>query len=98
MKKALILFLIATFLISISGCASRTEYDKLVDEKTALEEKTEELSLKETELRDEISSRQKEIKSLRDELRGAKRKIRSLEKELTKLEEIKSEPVESKVE
>ena len=99
MKKALILFLVATFLISISGCTSRTEYDKLVDEKTALEKKTEELSSKEIELKDEISSRQKEIKSLRDELREAKRKIKSLQKELTKLEkseaeseEIKSEP------
>ena len=92
MKKALILFLVAAFLISISGCASRTEYDKLVDEKTALEKKTEKLSSKEIELKDEISSRQKEIRGLRDELREAKREIRSLERELTKLEVSEVEP------
>ncbi len=96
MKKALILFLAAAFLISVSGCVGKTQYDKLVDEKTALEKKSEDLSSKEVELRDEISSRQKEIKDLRNELKEAKVKIRSLEREITKVEkseEVKSEPV-----
>ncbi len=90
MKRVLILFLVAAFLISVWGCVAKTKYDGLLEEKAALEKKSEELSAKETELRSEITTRQKDIRGLRMELKQAKTSIRSLERKIAE-EKAKSE-------
>ena len=84
MKRILTLFLIITFLISISGCVAKTKHEKLLEEKLTVEKKCEELSAKEKELRVEISARQNDIRNLRAELKKAKTEIRDLDMELSK--------------
>lgn len=96
MKRALILFFVAAFLISVSGCRTKSEYDKLAEEKRVVDKKYEQLSLKEASLREENSARQKEIKSLDAELKKAKAKIGDLEKKLT-VSKAKTRDLEKKI-
>lgn len=91
MKRALILFLVAAFLISVWGCTPKSEYQKLLDEKTAVERKCSDLTAKNTSLNDEITARKNESKALGVELRKAQATVKNLEKELTKLKAEKAE-------
>ena len=84
MKRVSVLFLIAIFVVSISGCVGRTQHAKLLQEKKAVEKKCEELLVREKGLKDEIYARQDDIKGLRTELKKAKAQIRDLDMELAK--------------
>lgn len=82
MKRILALFLIATFLVSASGCASKTEYDRLIDQKAAVEKKVQTLAVEKENLRQTIASRDMQIKDLANKLKSAEAKVRSIEAEL----------------
>ena len=85
MKKVLVLFLIAAFLTTVSGCTPKSEYDKLLDEKAGIAKKCKELSSDRTQLNQTISARQMEIKDLRNDLRNANAKIKNLQRGLAKV-------------
>ena len=62
MKRVLVLCLIAAFLVSVSGCAAKSEYDKLLAEKAAVQSKCNELSSAKVHLESQLTAKQKEIK------------------------------------
>ena len=82
MRKILILCLVALFALSVSGCSSKTEYDKLFDEKEALVKKIASISSEKTDLAKTIVSRDMEIRDLKSELKTVNSKLSVLEKEL----------------
>jgi len=85
MKKFLLLFLAVALVISVTGCSSKTEYDKLLDEKKELVKKqanlvTEKLALKKT-----IGSREMEVKDLQTKLKLEQATSKALKAELKKI-------------
>jgi len=85
MKRIVVLFLIAAFIISVSGCAAKSEYDKLLDEKASVQKKCDDLLSKNVQLRLTISTRGMEIKDLKSELKSREAEVRDLRKDLTKV-------------
>ena len=84
MKRIMALFLVMVFLVSVVGCAPKSEYDKLRDAKTALEKKSEKLSSQAADLKTDLTAQQKAVASLEGELKRANAKVTSLANELKK--------------
>ena len=82
MKKVLILFLAGAFLFSLAGCTPKSEYDKLLDEKAAVQRKLDDMSSKKVNLDTEVAARKKEIKELKTQVSTLNTKSSSLEKQL----------------
>ncbi len=89
MRRILALALITVFILSVAGCASKTEYDKLIEQKAAVEKKILTLSADVDTHKKTIAARDMELRDLRSSLRAAEAKARSLEAEVAK-----SKPVE----
>ena len=85
MRRVLALVLITVFVLSVAGCASKTEYDKLVDQKAAVEKKVSDLSADIVTHKKTIAARDMELKDLRNSLKAAEIKARNLEAEAAKL-------------
>lgn len=88
MKRAFILLVAISFLITAAGCAPKSKYEKLLNEKIALEKKCEQVTTERERLKEEVAGRQGEIADLSGQLRETKAKVRSLDDELTKAKEI----------
>ena len=84
MKRALALFLVALFLVSVAGCTPKSEYDKLLVEKASVQKKCDELSSVKVNLEGQLTAKQKEIRKLSDELKQAEAKLNEVTKELKK--------------
>ncbi|MGB2706148.1 MAG: hypothetical protein WBC74_04775 [Candidatus Omnitrophota bacterium] len=84
MKRVLALFLVALFLVSVAGCAPKSEYDKLLSEKSAIQKKCDELSSHKVRLENLVASKEKETKKLGEDLKKARTRANALEKELAK--------------
>ena len=84
MKKVLILFVAALLVRSAAGCAQKSKFDKLLDEKAAAEKKCVQLSSETERLKNDATDRQKMISSLQTQLKTANAKVRDLEHELAK--------------
>ena len=85
MKKFLLLCLAVALVISVTGCSSKTEYDKLLDEKKELVKTqanlvTEKLALKKT-----IASREMEVRDLQTKLKTEQATSKALKAELEKI-------------
>ncbi|NQU95798.1 MAG: hypothetical protein HQ549_06220 [Candidatus Omnitrophica bacterium] len=85
MRRILALVLIAVFMLSIAGCASKTEYDKLIDQKAAVEKKVLDLSADIDTHKKTIAARDMELRDLRSSLKAAEAKANSLAAEVAKL-------------
>ena len=86
MKRIAALFLIAIFAVSLAGCVAKTEYEKLREEKSAVEKRLEDIAQREAELKSEIAARKQEIGSLREELKETNARNRELEEKIVELE------------
>ena len=84
MKRIVGLVLIAVFIIAVSGCAPKSEYDKLMAEKSRLDVKYNELSTAKVKIDAEIVGKLKDIKTLKDDLGKANGTINDLKRELGK--------------
>ena len=85
MKKFLLLCLAVALVISVTGCSSKTEYDKLLDEKKELVKTqanlvTEKLALKKT-----IASREMDVRDLQTKLKTEQATSKALKAELEKI-------------
>ncbi len=85
MKKVLSLLVLVAFIITIWGCTPKSEYDKLLDQKDAIQKKCTALSAEIAGYKKTIAAREMEIKDLKSELKLAKAKIKSLERKLERL-------------
>ncbi len=84
MKRILALFLIAMFLVSVAGCAPKSEYDKLLVEKGQVQKKCNDLSSTKVRLEGQLVSKEKQLARAAEALRQANAKVSDLEKELAK--------------
>ena len=82
MKRAVALFMCVVFLLSVSGCTPKSEYDKLMDEKAAIEKKCNDITSAKARMADEIAAQKKEIAELKDSLSKASASAKDLEREL----------------
>jgi len=82
MKKVLILFLVVSLVISVAGCARKSDYEKLLDEKAAVEKKCNELTSEKERLKSETAARQAKIKTLEDTSRKTKASVQKVTKDL----------------
>ena len=85
MRRILALVLITVFILSAAGCASKTEYDKLIDQKAAVEKKVLALTADINASRKTIVARDMELRDLRSSLKAAEAKVKSLEEQVAKL-------------
>jgi len=85
MRKVLILLLLVSFLVPVLGCASKTEYDKLLDQKAAAEKRLEDANAQQEDLRKTISTREMEIKDLKNQLQNSQRELAKSKAEVAKL-------------
>jgi len=91
MKKFLVLLVVAAFVVSSWGCASKSEYDKLMDQKKVVEKKVTELNAEKAKLKKTITSREMQIKDLKAEVSKTATAVSQMEKELNSLKsQIKS--------
>ena len=84
MKKVLALFLVCAFLVTVSGCTTKSEYDKLMDKKNAAEKRTEQIATEKADLAKTIQSRERELKDLRNQLKDMTARAQDLERQLAK--------------
>jgi len=85
MKKVLVLLVVAAFIVTAWGCASKTEYDKLMDQKKAAEQKVNELNAEKAQLKQTIASREMQIKDLKNEVSKTNATINQMEKDIANL-------------
>ena len=85
MKKLLILLVLVAFVVSAWGCASKSEYDKLMDQKKVAEKKVTELNAEKASLKKTITSREMQIKDLKAEVAKTSTAVSQMEKELNSL-------------
>ncbi len=85
MKKILLLFLAVALVISVTGCSSKTEYDKLLDEKKELVKKQTDLVTEKLALKKTIASREMEVRDLQTKLRIEQATSKALKTELEKI-------------
>ena len=79
MKRILVLFLVTALLISVWGCTPKSEYEKLMDQKTAVEKKLDATAAEKVDLQKTIGAGQMEIKDLRKQVSDAQVKVKDLE-------------------
>jgi predicted nucleic acid-binding Zn-ribbon protein len=82
MKKMVSFLLIASFIISVSGCTAKSEYEKLLDEKASIQKRCDGLRLEKEDLKEAIGAREMEIKDLKTALKKAEARAKSFEKGL----------------
>ena len=85
MRRLFVLILLATFLVSVAGCAPKSEYDKLLEQKAGLEKQVEAISAESSDLKAKITAREMEIRDLKNALKVEKAKTQRLERELVSL-------------
>ena len=73
-------------MFSISGCASKSEYDKLMDKNKALEQLQKDTLSQQAELKKVVSTREMEIKDLKNQLKTATVKAAELQNQLSKIQ------------
>lgn len=82
MKKTLCLILLVAIMFSFAGCAKKSQYEKLMDEKNLLDKKNASLTDASAKLNQKIIALQKEIQDLNVSLKKASAEKRILQKEL----------------
>lgn len=85
MKNIMIILLIAAFLIPLSGCVSKTEYESLVEEKSTVDKKIEDFLSNEVKVVKELAGKQKEVNKLKAALAQANAKIKELTNRLSEV-------------
>jgi peptidoglycan hydrolase CwlO-like protein len=83
MKKILCLMLLVVITFSFVGCAKKSPYEKLMDEKNLIDRRNVSLVDANAKLNEKLASLQKEIQSLNDSLKKLSAENRILQKELT---------------
>jgi len=84
MKRILALLLVIVFAVSVSGCAKKSEFEKLMDAKNSIQKKCDTLTADKVRLAKEIKDKEKGAKDLQDKLKVADSKIKNLENQLAK--------------
>ena len=84
MKRLLALFLAVSFVISVAGCTPKSDYDKLLEEKAAIQRKCDTLSSQKVHAESKLSAQEKQIISMVKELKDTREKTRDMKKELVK--------------
>ena len=70
MRRALACILVIMLLFSISGCTPKSEYQKLQEEKVAIEKQNTSLTLAKARVEEKVAAQQKEISGLKTALKG----------------------------
>jgi len=84
MKRILSLLLIAVMLFTFAGCAPKSEYEKVLAQKTSLEKKNAAITLEGTRLKKRIEVLLKDVKTLKASLKTAESNANALKRELDK--------------
>ncbi len=84
MRRVLALLLIAAFIFSISGCSSKSEYEKLMDQKDIAEKKITSLVGEKEDAKKSLSAKEMELKDKTNEIKNLNARIKDLESQLAK--------------
>ena len=84
MKRVLVLLLLGVFIVTMAGCAKKSEFDKLMDAKNAIQKKCDTLAADRVHLNKKIADKEKTEKTLQDKLKMADSRIKNLEGQLAK--------------